>query len=1032
MIGHELGLRLFLEGVETPVIGASIQVAPDTPTAASIQVVATDKILDLLPRTLVHLFFYDFVNASTLGSPMDETIDEQNARYKLMFVGEVQGISFMKDAGQRAATLQCVDLSNYWDTTYQYNFGGSLFSGQRQAAFIGAGTNLLGGPLGHGVGKFAGLLSARSVNFPELKGLLAGIVRILEAIGGSYYGETTFKGANDFTSIAELRLKILQQITAAEKDDSSAKLFARKAFNMWMNRQMGSLGKLVTFRGVVQILQQFIFHGIYPCPAPMYQGAEKGLKKTKISALDIQKDPRARGFIQQITKLRKVLMASKNGVSLYPTAIQVGAVTYKQTTAEKISGSQVYINLRNSLIQVQTVHSAITTAGVPKIPGLEAEVGAITKSLTIVAQHIGGLDSPLSTEMLGSTAHRDAAGNALDRAVAACDIILGLRTKTKRQVTYDKLDRLNNQILRPDVWFVSPPRCNVLFPEMYQSFQWSRNFMREVSRMELQTTNEVLGDSQLFNGKYYAPNVESMRNGLRLSSRQFGGLILDHELLTGIIPMYEKMAEANLYAMKSRQVTAKGAKVDYAQRAVNHQYFKHRFASRQMSAEGRFNPWFVPGFPSVLIDQPMKTDKLAISGLPVAEQLKALGITPKSGVEVTRAMMLQELVPTQFFGCCVQIQHALNQEGGSTSYAFQQARIHREDTEFLGIDKVTINKKIGTSKRSSVVAAQEAHIPKVKGKGPNGGLITSVVDVTKQHKDRFVSWAPAHGTGRVWVYYPPSKTNPIKAYKVTETFTRRAKVNVDFPIEEAVRPPWIWDGYNNLKIGETYMQFFGTNAITDIDGFSGKDVALMYEGADTLEASDEVQAGYASGDKKEHSGKKGFAQRKKTTPPVTGEPLDNKPDPPGTFQAELGKKVMASAILTIEKERTIENSVDYLVRLYSFIKQQGMDVGEFIRNYTWRPVASMPEIMGSEDFTIIEDPPNSGTFKATGTEGFHSRAFGDVANLFGLVNPSVKKVMGLSKSKTPAAAEKLDVRARRRQAVWAYVHEITSSRGLLG
>jgi hypothetical protein len=88
--------------------------------------------------------------------------------------------------------------------------------------------------------------------------------------------------------------------------------------------------------------------------------------------------------------------------------------------------------------------------------------------------------------------------------------------------------------------------------------------------------------------------------------------------------------------------------------------------------------------------------------------------------------------------------------------------------------------------------------------------------------------------------------------------------------------------------------------------------------------------------------------------------------------------------------------------------------------------------LGSADFTLIEDPPDSGSFTTTGTEGFHSRAFGDVANLFGLVNPSVKKVIGLAKSKTPSAAEKMDVRARRRQAVWEYVYEITSSRGLLG
>ena len=69
--------------------------------------------------------------------------------------------------------------------------------------------------------------------------------------------------------------------------------------------------------------------------------------------------------------------------------------------------------------------------------------------------------------------------------------------------------------------------------------------------------------------------------------------------------MFEKMSEANLFAMKSRKVKYKGAPVAYAQRAVNFQYFKHRFASRQMQCQGRFNPWFVVGFPGLMTTMPL-------------------------------------------------------------------------------------------------------------------------------------------------------------------------------------------------------------------------------------------------------------------------------------------------------------------------------------------------------------------------------------------------------------------------------------------
>ena len=55
-IGHKLGLRLFLEGIEVPVISAQIQIVADAPAAASIQIIATNASLDFLPRTMVHLF----------------------------------------------------------------------------------------------------------------------------------------------------------------------------------------------------------------------------------------------------------------------------------------------------------------------------------------------------------------------------------------------------------------------------------------------------------------------------------------------------------------------------------------------------------------------------------------------------------------------------------------------------------------------------------------------------------------------------------------------------------------------------------------------------------------------------------------------------------------------------------------------------------------------------------------------------------------------------------------------------------------
>lgn len=1064
-LGHQLSLRLFLEGVEVPVIGATVSVVPNAPTAATVQVIATDRILKILPRTVVHLFFYDYVDAAyPLGttptdgvthvdlnaSANDQAVDIFNRQYKLLFMGEVQGIQFQKGHGQRAVMLTCIDFSNYWDTTYQYNFKGSLFGGRRNAAFIGANANFFTSPLGHGVGTIAALLNGKSVNFPNLKGLLAGIIRCLEAIGGSYYGDTTFRGANQFTSIAELRCKILQQITAAEKDDTTAKLFARKAFNMWMNRQMGSLGKLVTFRGITHMLQRFIFHEIWSCPSPKYVPSVGGLKKKKTWATNITKDPRTRSFITEIKKLRGLLTSAKTNLESYVD--EATAKALRASEADLTSSKRLLGGLVNNI---------------PKAPGIVKHVTDVDAALKKVKKKIGSKvrgGFTLSPEKMTDSSKTNSAIQDLGRALSSIEVLLGTKIKHAKTVTYSKLERVNNQILRPDIWFAPAPRCNILFPEFYYSFNWSRNFLREVSRIELQTTNEILGDDALFNGRYYAPNVADMRSGIRLSSRKFGRLILKHELLTGIIPMYEKMSEANLFAMKSRKVKHKGAKVGYAQRAVNFQYFKHRFASRQMQAQGRFNPWFVAGFPSVLIDKPMDAASLAISGLPIAEQLSALNIIPEKGVEITRATLLRQLVPVQYIGSCVSLQHSLNQQGGNTSYAFMQARVHREDTEFLGVDKAVVSKKIGEARKTSVYAALSSKAPKAGNRGPRGGRVSVVADVSGQYAGRMVQLLNGKTSVKVGsqdnVYAafasttdgqsnaPQSGTDRFKAYRIVERFVRREKVKVDLPIEEAIRPPWIWDGWSNLKIGETYMDLFGTNSLCDIEGFTSRDLLTsVLEGTDTVRALTEAKEGLAGGSgAKKNESDQAFLERLEREFDEQDKPRKNKPAKKGaggTTQQTNDEKISIATILTMEKERTIENCIDYLVRVYSLVEQNGLDVGSFIRNFTWRPVADMVEILGSSNFTIKakeaagpvqpgEDPPTiKGEYAIYGAEGFHSRAFSDESDLFGLVNPNVKKILGLTKEKQ-AAAERLDVRGRRRSVIREYVEELTNSRGLLG
>jgi len=1092
--GHHLRIRLFLEGVEVPVVATSIQVAANVPATASIQVIATDKVLDLLPRTVIHLFYYDYVEAGHVALDRKKANlskesyeDWFNSRYKLLFMGELVTIKFQKQTGQRAVVLECADFSNYWDTTFQYNFNGSLFGGRRKAAFIGANSNFFTSPLGHGTGTISRLLNGRSVNFPELRGLLAGVVRMLEAIGGSYYGKNTFRGCNDFTSIAELRLKILQQITAAEKDTSTAKLFARKSFNAWMNRSTQSLGQLVSFRGLVKTCFGFIFHEVYPCPVAKYVPAGNRSETRKWNV-----------GLHQSNKYAGFAAKARNSLNLVNTAREWLGNWRQAVAGDGNPPAFASAYVRSWIAAEKSVNElyALGAATAPK--------GA-QKGLAIIKEKMGKIRA-LSVNNGLISANWGPGYGTLDRNYSQIDIeyqgiitalkdILGIRLARSKNVTVDTQPRVNNQIFRPDVWFTAPPRCNVLFPEMYNQFDFSRQYLREVSRIELQTHNEILGNDALFNGRYYAPNVEDVRRGAKLSSRRFARIIMDHELYTGIIPMFENMSEANLFAMRSGKVNKSGAKVSYAQRAVNFQYFKYRFDSRAMSASGRFNPQFVAGFPSLIIDRPMTQKDLLISSLPTAEQIKALEDAGKTvGENTSRGEILKELVGPQYLGVCASLSHVVSQGGGITSYQFMQARVHRESTEFLGVDKVDTYKQVGPGITDTIVATPEGSPPKIGGRGPKGGKITRIIPMSSFVKGRIF---PVLGNGtRVIIgeLYPEPTYKPAyfeifqdrsimlkaEAYSVKEGYTRYVKSGqADLPMEEAVAPPWIWDGWRVPKINETYDQILGTTSITDISGYSAMQTdesgaQRFYVGDDQQAVIQDQNDVYASG-----KGKRSIASKTDTR------------------SQEINKaKKNSKSLFLMDNELTVENSVDYLVRAYSFVKANNLDVGDFLKSYGWRPVATMVDILGGQDLEIKQvtrkarkvvkqkflkkeavvvtygleekDPiypfevtPKSylpkdfntetevlakavyGTryvtklvdqigYEAVGKEGFHSRAYGDVEDLFGLVSPTVKKVLRLSQGKQRKVAARLDVRKRRRAAVKLYVAELTHSKGLLG
>jgi len=104
MISDRLHLRLFLDGIEIPVISAMTQFSLGSPEMATIELIPTPMSKYVRPRTTVHIFYYDDFS----------TFDDEDMNYKLVFFGEVTGKALNRTSSATAAAYTCLGQTNHW------------------------------------------------------------------------------------------------------------------------------------------------------------------------------------------------------------------------------------------------------------------------------------------------------------------------------------------------------------------------------------------------------------------------------------------------------------------------------------------------------------------------------------------------------------------------------------------------------------------------------------------------------------------------------------------------------------------------------------------------------------------------------------------------------------------------------------------------------------------------------------------------------------------------------------------------------
>lgn len=682
-----LKLRLFLEGVEVPVISASVTNAIGSPASANIEIVGDPKVLQFAPRTMVHLFVYDPRSRSKVYPK------NPDGKYTLLFSGDLISVSYSKTSSSRNAILSCQDDSSYYDLAYTYfvtnqNLQRSTVQTLtlERAYFVGASTGMYGTT---GNADLLGIIlnevfkdpKPRTYGFADVDGLLGAIIRLIERFTG--VSDLRRGGVNQFFSFHSRRKRLLNQIYVTPEDNLAHHLLSSTFILDFIKKKSGSLGELITLRQLTKYILDFIYYRFIPNSCAFYRPAGESVT----------------GYVDS-SESSAVLSRILSRLENIP----------KDADNEKVRSSIPVFS--------------------PDIEKVSKETDKDIKEFKDVANNA----DPSTQAMIESLIINLYEGNREDAYVSAYSLAFHDR---KVKVLESRSERMYTTNILPDLFFGVAPTCNVLYPDMYQSLNYTRSLATEPTRLHL-TTNIERG---LFGGTgtdqliYYAPSIEQFTEiqSVSASSVQqsqksqkayehardiIAGKLFDHELYTGIIPSFstvdrlaytsalasagnlgnssisdsvrEKIKELKT-SMNEQSDFSDSERDDFFIRIANGQYIRGKLKGRRASVMGVLNTYAVVGMPMVVID-----------GMPVTGRGDRFD-SPKS--------------PTQdnehYVGLLTSITHSVTQQGaGTTSYELQYVRPHRgKDDEFLS--KLS-TLKVQSLKGSSPVKVGFADLKSIK------------------------------------------------------------------------------------------------------------------------------------------------------------------------------------------------------------------------------------------------------------------------------------------------------------------------------
>lgn len=277
--GRVLHLRCFLEGIEVPISSCAVTGQVGSAATAHIELLDAEHIFKILPRTMVHIFFYDHMNGTNPNPPVYELGSMSNAgSYKLLFFGEVFSVYHNKSGfGSRTVTLMALDFSNILDTNYIHqvsyvNTEGIIGIGDQGAASFTAGQSIGNNPFDDIINSPTMVIQhlatqrALSPTHAKRQSKIGGLFAIFELLLGV---DRHAMGMNSWLTLHERRVRFLDMI---DSDDgiTAAKLFGDAVFEEWLQGSLGTQSPSMSFRQISHILFDYIYYRMCPIPTAAY------------------------------------------------------------------------------------------------------------------------------------------------------------------------------------------------------------------------------------------------------------------------------------------------------------------------------------------------------------------------------------------------------------------------------------------------------------------------------------------------------------------------------------------------------------------------------------------------------------------------------------------------------------------------------------------------------------------------------------------------------------------------------------------